>query len=150
MDIANRFTDSKDACNNKRTRSPEDGRGNRYDNQRRRYHNYHSVRNPLDGHAMVKSSGAARRRQARGGRSSGGGRGTTSWETLKTKVPLYIKLLQEGTWAATWRAKRKRQSPLTGRKFGNYRVAHVQRSASSQIITESDCINDVTCTKQSR
>jgi hypothetical protein len=32
MDIANRFADDKDACNNKRTRSPEDDRGNKYNN----------------------------------------------------------------------------------------------------------------------
>jgi hypothetical protein len=37
-------------------------------------------------------------------------------------------------------------SPLTGGKFGNYRAAHVQRSASGQIIAESNHINDVTCT----
>jgi hypothetical protein len=30
MDVANRFTDGEDACNNKRTRSPEDDRRNRY------------------------------------------------------------------------------------------------------------------------
>jgi hypothetical protein len=29
-------------------------------------------------------------------------------------------------------------SPLTGRKIGNYRAAHVQRSASGQIIVESN------------
>jgi hypothetical protein len=40
MDIANRFTDGEDACNNKRTRSPEDNRGNRYGSQRRRSRNY--------------------------------------------------------------------------------------------------------------
>jgi hypothetical protein len=40
MDIANRFVDGEDACNNKRTRSPEDDRGNRYGGQRRRSHNY--------------------------------------------------------------------------------------------------------------
>jgi hypothetical protein len=40
MEIANRFPDSEDACNNKRTRSPEDDRGNRYNSQRRRSHNY--------------------------------------------------------------------------------------------------------------
>jgi hypothetical protein len=40
MDIANRFTDGEDACNNKRTQSPEDDRGNRYNSQRRRSHNY--------------------------------------------------------------------------------------------------------------
>jgi hypothetical protein len=40
MDIQNRFAEGKDACNNKRTRSPEDDRGNRYSNQRRRSHNY--------------------------------------------------------------------------------------------------------------
>jgi hypothetical protein len=40
MDIANRFTDGKDAYNNKRTRSPEDDRGNKYGNQRRKSCNY--------------------------------------------------------------------------------------------------------------
>jgi hypothetical protein len=40
MDIANRFADSEDACNNKRTRSPEDDRGNRYGGRRRRPRNY--------------------------------------------------------------------------------------------------------------
>jgi hypothetical protein len=40
MDVANRFTDGEDACNNKRTRSPEDDRGNRYEGQRRRSRNY--------------------------------------------------------------------------------------------------------------
>jgi hypothetical protein len=39
VDIANRFADGEDACNNKRTRSPEDDRGNRYSGQRRRSHN---------------------------------------------------------------------------------------------------------------
>jgi hypothetical protein len=40
MDIASRFADGKDACNNKRTRSPEDDRENRYSSQRRRSRNY--------------------------------------------------------------------------------------------------------------
>jgi hypothetical protein len=40
MDIANRFADSEDACNNKWTQSPEDDRGNMYNNQRRRSRNY--------------------------------------------------------------------------------------------------------------
>jgi hypothetical protein len=40
MDIANRFADGEDACNNKWTRSPEDDRGNIYGSQRRRSHNY--------------------------------------------------------------------------------------------------------------
>jgi hypothetical protein len=40
MDIANRFADGEDACNNKRTRSPEDDRRNRYNSQRRRSRNY--------------------------------------------------------------------------------------------------------------
>jgi hypothetical protein len=39
MDIANMFADGEDACNNKRTRSPKD-KGNRYNSQRRRFHNY--------------------------------------------------------------------------------------------------------------
>jgi hypothetical protein len=41
MDITNRFAEGEDACNNnKRTRSPEDDRGNRYGGQRRRSRNY--------------------------------------------------------------------------------------------------------------
>jgi hypothetical protein len=40
MDIVNRFADGEDACNNKRTRSLEDDRGNRYGRQRRRSQNY--------------------------------------------------------------------------------------------------------------
>jgi hypothetical protein len=40
MDVANRFADGEDACNNKQTRSPEDDRGNRYRGQRRRSRNY--------------------------------------------------------------------------------------------------------------
>jgi hypothetical protein len=39
MDVANRFVDGEDVCNNKRTRSPEDDRGNRYGGQRRRSRN---------------------------------------------------------------------------------------------------------------
>jgi hypothetical protein len=42
MDVANRFADGEDACNNKHTRSPEDDRGNRYGGQRRRSRNYHN------------------------------------------------------------------------------------------------------------
>jgi hypothetical protein len=40
MDVANRFTDGEDACNNKHTQSSEDDRGNRYGVQRRRFRNY--------------------------------------------------------------------------------------------------------------
>jgi hypothetical protein len=40
MDIANRFVDGEDACNNKRMRLLEDDRGNRYGSQRRRSRNY--------------------------------------------------------------------------------------------------------------
>jgi hypothetical protein len=40
MDIANRFADGEYACNNKRIRSPEDDRGNRYRGQRRISRNY--------------------------------------------------------------------------------------------------------------
>jgi hypothetical protein len=40
MDIVNRLANSEDACNNKRMRSPEDDRGSRYNNQRRRSRNY--------------------------------------------------------------------------------------------------------------
>jgi hypothetical protein len=40
MNIANRFADGEDACNNKRMWSPENDRGNRYGSQRRRSRNY--------------------------------------------------------------------------------------------------------------
>jgi hypothetical protein len=40
MDIANRFADGEDGCNNKWTGSPKDDRGNRYSGQRRRSRNY--------------------------------------------------------------------------------------------------------------
>jgi hypothetical protein len=40
INIANRFTDGKDAYNDRRTRSPKDDRGNRYNSQRRKSHNY--------------------------------------------------------------------------------------------------------------
>jgi hypothetical protein len=40
MDVANRFADGEDACNNKCTRLPEDDRGNTYGGQRRRSRNY--------------------------------------------------------------------------------------------------------------
>jgi hypothetical protein len=49
MDMANRFADGEDACNNKRTRSPEDDRGNRYSGQRRRSRNYDNY----DSHSQV-------------------------------------------------------------------------------------------------
>jgi hypothetical protein len=39
-DVANRFADREDACNNKCTRSPEDDRGNGYGGQCRRSRNY--------------------------------------------------------------------------------------------------------------
>jgi hypothetical protein len=50
MDIANRFADGEDACNNKRTLSSEDDRGNRYNNQRRRSRNYGSHRQVAAGY----------------------------------------------------------------------------------------------------
>jgi hypothetical protein len=40
LDVANRFADGEDAYQNKRTRSPEDDRSNRYSNERRRSRNY--------------------------------------------------------------------------------------------------------------
>jgi hypothetical protein len=40
MNIENRIADGKDACHNKRTRSPKDDRGNIYSNQMQRSRNY--------------------------------------------------------------------------------------------------------------
>jgi hypothetical protein len=52
MDTANRFADVEDACNNKRTRSPEDDRRNRYGSQRRRSKTMtpmaHTAKSPQD------------------------------------------------------------------------------------------------------
>jgi hypothetical protein len=42
MDIANRFADGENACNDKQKRSLEDDRGNRYGGQRRRSYNYNN------------------------------------------------------------------------------------------------------------
>jgi hypothetical protein len=42
MDIANRFADDEDACNNKRMRSPEDDRGNGYHSLRQKSRNYNN------------------------------------------------------------------------------------------------------------
>jgi hypothetical protein len=67
MDIANRFTDGEDACNNKRTRSPEDDRGNRYGGQRRRSHNYDNY----GSHSKVAAGYKANNYQGNDRRSSG-------------------------------------------------------------------------------
>jgi hypothetical protein len=64
MDIANRFADSEDAYHNKRTRSPEDDRGNMYSNQRRRsrnYDNYGSHSQVATGYKENKYQGDDRR-----------------------------------------------------------------------------------------
>jgi hypothetical protein len=64
MDIANRFADGEDVCNNKRTRSPEDDRGNRYGGQRRRsrnYDNYGSHRQVAAGYKDNSYQGSDRR-----------------------------------------------------------------------------------------
>jgi hypothetical protein len=64
MDIANRFADREDACNNKQTRSPEDDRGNRYGSQRRRscnYDNYGSHSQVAAGHKDNSYQGNDRR-----------------------------------------------------------------------------------------
>jgi hypothetical protein len=42
IDVANRSADGEDACNNKRTQSPEDDRRNRYGCQRRWSRNYNN------------------------------------------------------------------------------------------------------------
>jgi hypothetical protein len=52
MDIANRFANGEDTCNNKRTRSLEDDCSHRYNNQKRRSHNYEGY----SGHNQVAAS----------------------------------------------------------------------------------------------
>jgi hypothetical protein len=59
-----------------------------------------------------EGSGAVRTGRPQGRRSSGGG--GEELETITVKSFPLNKLQHEGTWAETWRAKRKRQSPLTG------------------------------------
>jgi hypothetical protein len=57
MDVANRFTDGEDVCNNKCTRSPEDDRGNRYGGQRRRSRNYDNYGSHSQVAAWYKDNG---------------------------------------------------------------------------------------------
>jgi hypothetical protein len=57
MDIANRFADGEDACNDKRTQSPEDDRGNRYGGQRMRSHNYDNYGSHSQVAARYKDNG---------------------------------------------------------------------------------------------
>jgi hypothetical protein len=67
MDIANRFADGEDACNNKWTRSLEDNRGNKYGGQRRRSHNY----NNYGSHSQVAAGHKDNSYQGHDHRSSG-------------------------------------------------------------------------------
>jgi hypothetical protein len=67
MDIANRFADGEDACNNKRTRSPEDDRGNIYGSQRRRSRNYDNY----DSHSQVAAGYKDNNYQGNDRRNSG-------------------------------------------------------------------------------
>jgi hypothetical protein len=67
MDIVNRFADGEDACNNKWTRSLEDGRGNRYGGQRRRSRNY----NNYGSHSQVAAGYKDKSYQANDRRTSG-------------------------------------------------------------------------------
>jgi hypothetical protein len=62
MDIANRFADGEDACNNKRTQSPEDDRGSRYNIQRRRSRNYDNY-GSVGGFRVTRTWGTTRRTQ---------------------------------------------------------------------------------------
>jgi hypothetical protein len=64
MDIANRFKDGEDAYHNKRMWSPEDDRGNRYNNQRqisRNYDNYGSHSQVATGYKENNHQGDERR-----------------------------------------------------------------------------------------
>jgi hypothetical protein len=67
MDIANIFADGEDACNNKRTRSPEDDSGNRYSSQRRRSRNYDNY----DSHSQVAAGYKDNNNQGDNRRNSG-------------------------------------------------------------------------------
>jgi hypothetical protein len=62
MDIANRFADGEDACNNKQTQSPEDDRGIRYQRRRSRsYDNYGSHSQVVTGYKDNDYQGNDRR-----------------------------------------------------------------------------------------
>jgi hypothetical protein len=67
MDIANRFADGEDACNNKRTWSPEDDRANKYGSQRRRSRNYDNY----GSHSQVAAGYKDNNYQEKDRRSSG-------------------------------------------------------------------------------
>jgi hypothetical protein len=67
MDIANRLADGEDMCNNKRMRSPEDDRGNKYGSQRRRSRNYDNY----GSHSQVAAGSKDNSYQEKGRKSSG-------------------------------------------------------------------------------
>jgi hypothetical protein len=54
--VANRFADGEGACNNRRTRSLEDDRRNRYGSQRRRSHNYDNYGSHSQGAVRYKDN----------------------------------------------------------------------------------------------
>jgi hypothetical protein len=79
MDVVNRFADGEDAYQNKRTRSPEDDRSNRYNNQRRQSRNYDNY----GSHSQIATSYKDNNYQSNDRRNSG------------------IAMITEMTWAAT-------------------------------------------------
>jgi hypothetical protein len=84
MDIANRFADREDACNNKWTRSPEDDRGNRYGGQRRRSRNYDNY----GSHSQVVTGYKDNSYQGNERRSSGyRSYGKEDYKKFQTKEP---------------------------------------------------------------
>jgi hypothetical protein len=84
MDVANRFADREDTCNNKRTRSPEDDRRNRYENQRRRSKNYDNY----DSHSQVAAGYKYNSYQGSDRRSSGyQGYGKEDYKKFSAREP---------------------------------------------------------------
>jgi hypothetical protein len=65
--------------------------------------------NPLDGHAMARVLGGCKERSSARKKKQRRRRRETG-KQYQQKVSPYIKLPQEGTWAETWRAKRKWQA----------------------------------------
>jgi hypothetical protein len=87
MDIANRFADGEDACNNKRTRSLEDDRGNRYGGQRRRSRNYDNYGSHSQVAAGYKDNSYERNDRRSSGYRSYGKEDYGSSKKFQTKEP---------------------------------------------------------------
>jgi hypothetical protein len=67
MDVANQFADREEVYHNKRTQSPEDDKPHRYNNQRRRSHNYENY----NSHSQVAAGNKGNNSEGEEHQSSG-------------------------------------------------------------------------------